>query len=277
MDELGLDVQQVLSWFSHVQNAPYVLIRVSEEHARSWADALAVAFRRCYITDTMLEERAVKHGVPKAEILSAKLPDPGATMAGDFGEILVFLYHAAKQHPHVVVGPKKWGLREDRRRPAAHFDVIQFVLASWPTPSEHDVLLCSEVKTKSTNSRHWRPIRAAIRDITKNRTSRLARTLVWLKEKALVEDLGNVTLEHLERFINATDHPPAIKRFHAVAVVCAGLLDGELADAPTETPTDYRVLVIVVPDLHRTYTAVFDAVRQSVLTADEPSHAGGTL
>ena len=35
------------------------------------------------------------------------------------------------------------------------------------------------------------------------------------------EDLGDVKVEHLDRFINATDHPPASKRFCAVAVVCS--------------------------------------------------------
>ena len=119
----------------HTLDEPYVLIEVSEDHVRIWVDALKILLRRCYITDALLEKRAAQLGISKAEILAAKLPDPGATMAGDFGEILVYLYQAAKEYPQVAVGPKKWRLKQDRTKPAPHSDVVQFVLPSWPTPS----------------------------------------------------------------------------------------------------------------------------------------------
>jgi hypothetical protein len=119
--------------------------------------------------------------------------------------------------------------------------------------------LCAEVKTKSTAGQS-QPIATAIADSAKDRTSRLARTLVWLRERATMEDLGSVRLEHLDRFINATEHPPAEKRFRAVAVVCSSLLDGELASAPT-APTACSLVVIAVPDLQATYTSVFCAAR----------------
>ena len=266
MNDIGFDIRLALPWFPHVQDAPYVLVSVSDDDVRAWTDALGVPVRRCYITDALLEERAAALGVPKADILDAKLPDRGSTMAGDFGEILVYFYQASKEHPRLAVGPKKWRLKQDRTKPAPHSDVIHFVLPAWPTPGAQDVLLCSEVKTKSTNGA-FSPIRAAIEASTKDRTSRLARTLIWLKERALVEDLGNVTIAHLDRFINATDHPPATKRFRAVAVVCTSILDGELVDAPVQTPADYSVVVIAVPELQQAYTTVFEAVRRSVAPA----------
>ena len=71
-------------------------------------------------------------------------------MAGDFGEILVFLYHAAEEHPMAVIGPKKWRLKQDRTKPTPYLDVVHFVVPTWPDSSEHDCLVCSEVKTKST-------------------------------------------------------------------------------------------------------------------------------
>lgn len=275
VDDLGFDISLAVPWFPHVQDAPYVLVRVSDDHVRAWADALGVPVRRCYITDTLLEERATKLGVAKSTILAAKLPDPGATMAGDFGEVLVYFYQAAKEHPKVAVGPKKWRLKQDRTKPAPHSDVIHFVLPSWPTPSTQDVLLCSEVKTKSTNGASS-PIKAAIADSAKDRTSRLARTLVWLKERALVEDLGDVTIPHLERFINATDHPLATKRFRAIAVICTSLVEQELGDAPTEALTGCSVVVISVPELQQTYTAIFEAARQSVFELAPGMRAGGS-
>jgi hypothetical protein len=260
--DLGFDFAQAAPWFPHAQDVPYVLVRVSEEHAKAWADALGVAVRRCYVSDAIIEERAKATGTAKAEIIAARLPDAGATMAGDFGEILVYFYQAARELPARALGPKKWRLKQDRTKPAPHSDVVHFVLPSWPTPSENDLLLCSEVKTKSTNGQST-PIKAAIEDSAKDRTSRLARTLVWLRERALLEPLGDVELAHLDRFINTTEHPAATKRFRAVAVVCSSLVSDELKDAPSVAAPDYTVVVISVPDLHQIYTSVFDAAQRA--------------
>jgi hypothetical protein len=92
----------------------------------------------------------------------------------------------------------------------------------------------------------------------------LARTLVWLRERALLEPLDDVQIAHLDRFINATDHPPAMKRFRAVAVVCQSLIDEELKNAPDTTSPEYTVVVIAVPDLKKTYSAVFAAAKTAV-------------
>lgn len=263
MRDLGIDTATLAPWFANEHVSPYVLVRVSDEHAAAWADVLGVPVRRCYIEDSLLDERAAATSRPKSELVAAKLPDRGSTMAGDFGEILVFLYHATAEPGFEIIGPKKWRLKQDRTKPAPYSDVVHFVLPHWPESSSEDRILCSEVKTKSTNGDST-PISSAIADCEKDRTSRLAKTLIWLKERALHEDLGSLTVAHLERFIKATDHPEAQKRFRAVAVVCASLLDHELADAPEEESTDHTVVVIAVPDLKQRYEDVFDAVHATV-------------
>ncbi|MCL5734828.1 MAG: DUF1837 domain-containing protein [Actinobacteria bacterium] len=263
MRDLDLDVGVIAEWFSDEQRSSYVLIRVSDEHAAAWADTLGLPVRRCYIDDALLEERARVTGRPKSELVAARLPDHGSTMAGDFGEILVFLYDAARESGLELIGPKKWRLKQDRTKPAPYSDVVHFVVPDWPEASERDKILCSEVKTKSTAGVSS-PVRAAIADCEKDRISRLAKTLVWLKERALVEDLGTTTIDLLDRFIRATDHPPALKQFRAVAVVCASLVDEELEDAPDEEPQDYAVVVIAVPELKQRYEDVFDAVHATV-------------
>lgn len=261
IDDLGFDLQQVASWFPHKQEAPYVLVRVSDEHAKALTDVLGVPVRRCYVSDITLIDRAKATGVSEAELIAAKLTDPGATMAGDFGEILVYLYQATREHPTNVIGPKKWRLKQDRTKPAPHSDVVQFVLPSWPLPTADDLVLCAEVKTKSTNGAST-PIKSAIDDCAKDRTSRLTRTLVWLRERALFEPLDDIQLAHLNRFINATEYPPAKKHFSAVAVICSSLVEAELVDAPKETPSDYTVVVIAVPELYKIYNAAFETARK---------------
>lgn len=270
MRDLGVDTTAIAPWFAVEHQTPYVLVRVSDDHAATWADVLGVPFRRCYIDDALLEARVQETGRPRSELVAATLPDPGSTMAGDFGEILVFLYHAAIEPGTTLIGPKKWRLKQDRRKPAPYSDVVHFVLPAWPRASPHDRLLCSEVKTKSTAGASS-PVSSAIADCEKDRTSRLAKTLVWLKERALHEDLGSTTIAHLERFTQATDHPEYQKHFRAVAIVCTSLLDDELADTPDEEPTDHKVVVIAVPNLKQRYEQVFAAVHSTVTEA-----VGGT-
>ena len=267
MNDLDLNLEWVRTWFPHEQDAPYVLVRVSDDHAQGLSDALGDAVRRCYITDSLLVAGSATPNVSQREIIAAKLPDPGATMAGDFGEILVYLYQGTGEHPITPIGATKWRLKQDRTKPAPYSDVVHFVLPAWPNSSAEDAILCAEVKTKSTASA-FRPIRAAIEDSLKDRTSRLAKTLVWLRERALTEDLGDVQIEHLDRFLKATDHPAARKRFCAVAVMSAELVEAELTAAPVEEPTTYTVAVISVPQLRAVYTSVFAAAREATVAAE---------
>ena len=264
MKDLGVDISALTAWFTEEHQSPYVLIRISDAYASAWADMLGGPVRRCYIGNALLDEQAARTGRPRSELVAAKLPDRGSTMAGDFGEILVFLYHAAAVPNSDLIGPKKWRLKQDRTKPAPYSDVVNFVVPTWPQPSDEDCIFCSEVKTKSTSG-DTSPVTAAIADCEKDRTSRLAKTLVWLKERALFEDLGSTTVAHLERFIQATDHPPAQKRFRAVVVVCASLVEDELEDTPDEEPTDLTVVVIAVPNLKRRYEEVFDAAHATIV------------
>jgi hypothetical protein len=272
MNELGLDANHVLPWFPHERDEPYVLVRVSAENANAWVVALRDAVRRCYITDALLEGQAQAledelqgtFVTRQAAIINSKLPDPSATMAGDFGEILVYAYQAARALPRNTIGPKKWRLKEARTKPAPYADVVQFILPVWPNPSGQDEVLCAEVKMKSTDNGKS-PIADALKGCAKDRTSRLAKTLQWLKERALTENLGAVQIAHLNRFIKATDHPAAIKRFRAVAVISENLVNAELPNAPQQASPDYELVVVAIPNLHAVYNAVFEAAKVSTL------------
>lgn len=81
-NDLGFDFARAAPWFRHAQESPYVLVRVSEEHAKSWADRLGLAVRRCFVSDSVIDVRANELGVDKAELIAARMPDAGLTMAG---------------------------------------------------------------------------------------------------------------------------------------------------------------------------------------------------
>jgi hypothetical protein len=235
-------------------------VRVKLQVADDWPSSLRLAFRRCYIPDDVLAQKAAEHGLSSSTVIATKLPDPGSVMAGDFGEIMMYLYHASRSYPTYTIGPKKWRLKQERTKPAPGSDVLNFVLPTWPQVSSEDQVLCTEVKTKSTNS-DFRPISKAISGCEKDRVGRLSRTLTWLRERAITEALGETTLAHIERYTRATDYPPATKRFFAAAVVCESLVDAEITiDAPGTPSSEFEVIIISVPELHRIYNAVYAAV-----------------
>lgn len=263
MDELGFDFNNAVAWFQHRQDHPYVLVRLTPEQTQQLVNDSAVALRRCYITDKLLIDQANVLGLQQSEVLSSRLPDPGSTMAGDFGEILCYLYQSAKELPAIAIGAKKWRLKQDRTKPAPRSDVVHFLMPSRPNSSVEDAILCAEVKLKSTAGNST-PITSAIEDCAKDRTSRLAKTLVWLRERAMTEPLGDVDIPLLNRFIDLVDHPPVAKRYRAVAVICNNFVDQELQSAPNVPNSDFSLLVIAVPNLKQTYEAVFAAAHASL-------------
>jgi hypothetical protein len=262
MQELGLDLAEVRKFFVDEHDQPFLLIKVPGDVAAGWAELLGVPGRRCYLSDEFLAANAARTGRDPADVIAAKLPDPGAVMSGDFGEILTALYLASMSHPADVRDPKKWRLKEDRTKPAPRSDVVQFVVQEWPTASIDDKVICAEVKTKSTNSA-FTPIANAIAGSQMDRDGRLAKTLVWLRDRAHGEDLGTVSIPLLDRFIKATDHPPATHEFRAVAVICSSLVENEIADADIPPSEDCTLVVISVPDLKANYQAFYEAIIQS--------------
>lgn len=264
MDELGFDFEDAIAWFPQDQDHPYVLVRISAHHVAELSAAIGVPLRRCYITDAALQQAMAQHNLPPVDIVRAMLPDAGAVMSGDFGEVLTYFYQAAAELPANAIGPKKWRLKQDRTKPAPKSDVVHFVMPNRPHASAEDSVLCAEVKAKATAGNST-PIADAITDCKKDRTSRLASTLVWLRERAMTTDLGDVDIPLLNRFIDAVDSPPAAKRFRAVAVICNDLLDNELASAPDNADPEFTLVVIGVPELRTTYTAAYTAAINSVV------------
>lgn len=272
MNDIGLDFTQAGTWFAEIANQHFLFIQIDDTHIQTWAGALGVPLRRCYISDYKLEERSSATGLSRERVLSSKLPDPGSIMSGDFAEFLTYIFHAAREDHRLVISPEKWRLKETRTKTAPYSDVVHFVLPTWPAPSAQDVLICSEVKGKATRDPRYSPINRAIEGMNEDRTSRLAKTLTWLRDKAISEGVEGVSIEQLERFINATDFPAATKKFNAVAVICSTLVNDELLDVPTDPIVGFNLIVISVANLYNAYMSVFESAKQSV--ADGVSAVG---
>jgi hypothetical protein len=261
--ELGLKEADIAPWFPHTQDAPFVRVNVDGSYADIWAATLHAAVRRCYIADELVATSARSQNLPQKAILESTFPDTGSVMAGDFGEIIAYLYHASNATPHRLIGPKKWRLKQDRRKPAPYSDVVQFALPAWPSSSVDDVIHCSEVKTKSTMSA-FNPFLDAIADSRKDQVSRLSNTLEWLRERSLTESLGATETSMLDRFIQAVDHPPAARRFYAVVVICSDVAMVDLKSLQYVSTAECTLVVLVVPNLKETYTAVYHTALNSL-------------
>lgn len=257
MKELGLDLAEVCTFFNETQSEPYVLVVIAEDRAAEWTELLGVPARRCYISDGQLRAIVDEKGHTYETVVQAVIPDEGSVMAGDYGEIITALYLASSAHPAEVLEPKMWRLKSRRTKASEGSDVVQLQLPHWPVASDEDTIMCAEVKTKSTNGAST-PVKSAIEDSRKDRESRLLKTLVWLREKAIVGDLGTVELAHIDRFVKATDHPPAIREFRAVAVISSDLLEKELVDVTPPETSECTLVVISVPDLKSNYETLYE-------------------
>lgn len=210
--------------------------------------------------------------MPKSDLVRLKLPDPGSTMSGDFGEMLTSVMQAALLHPESIIDPKKWRYKQDRTKPAPKSDVVQFHLPSWPVSSEQDRLSCAEVKTKAT-SRKSTPVEDAIEDSKKDQRGRLATTLPWLRERSIFYDEIEIVAQ-INRFIHADAHPQAEYSYQAVAVISEDLVAQEVVGITAETLAGANLIVVSVPQLKETYSAVFEAIAETVAEVATAAAAG---
>lgn len=267
MDELELDEDRLLRAARHVESDGYALLEIDAESAARLPELLAVPFRRCYVSDDDLARASRVTGLPVDDLLEAKLPVSGSVMSGDFGEILTALLQGVFERPHSALEPKKWRLKQDNTKPTPHTDVVQFVLPDWPQSSSDDRVNCSEVKTKATKGA-WAPVPSALADSKKDSDGRLLSTLLWLRKRAMFSpgvSLGTVSLAQLQRFIQATEHPPATHSFRAVVVISSDLLGDELASFDIEDLDGQTLVLVSVSDLKATYEATFAATRATVV------------
>ena len=209
----------------------------------------------CYVSQKHLTERQLA-GFTVKEVLDAKLPDQGSVMAGEFGEILTMFYlrHERKDKTTAV---RKWRYKQDRNKPTPHSDVI--ILHRGDTITTNDYVICAESKVKSTPST-FAPIERAVEGMTEDRIGRLARSLTWLKEKAIDHETPE-RKAFIERF---TDAGPVTfaKYFHAVAVIDNRFLESELRKTlpiPV-TESDCSIIVLGLDNLQELYERIYASV-----------------
>lgn len=123
-------------------------------------------------------------------------------------------------------------------------------------PSNEDLLMSAEVKTKST--KHTKnPIQQAVEGVQKDKISRLARTLSWLKDKYTSVDPNPEKIEYLDRFINSQEdkYGKYTKHFKAVAVIDSSFLDNDLKEKikVPDIDGDFEIIIVSLDTLKEVY------------------------
>lgn len=244
---IPFDTEVIVPWFSDHQK-PNGAIEVrahilDDDKLPHLEDFLSRTIPDCYISRTELEERVNATGLSASEILKNKIPDTGNVMAGDFGEILT-LFYLGSERSEPVKKLRKWRFKQDRKKPAPHSDVVILYRERTDQATYNDFVICAESKVKSTNS-NSRPIEKSIEGYVSDKTGRLARTLVWLKEKAIDHE-NPEDISYITRFTDNHLNKAFKKNYKAVAIIDRSFLDEEITRALVLPPQNEEFEVIVI-------------------------------
>lgn len=232
--------------------------------AKLLEDYLVQQLPWCYTTKKHTKQRVEETGFSACQIIANKLPDPGSVMSGDFGEVLT-LFFLSSERTENATSIKKWRYKENRLKAAPLSDVILLYREFADKASKNDFVICAEAKQKATKSNTFFPIEKSIEGFEQDRTGRLARTLAWLKEKAIDQE-SSKNIEFIKRFTSGHLSVEYKKHFKAVAIVDRELLDEELTRQLKLPQQDdsFEVIVLGIDKLKLLYETVYTRAQAEV-------------
>ncbi|TAK63393.1 Hachiman antiphage defense system protein HamA [Methylobacter sp.] len=218
----------------------------------------------CYTTKKHIQQRVNKTELSACQIIANKLPDPGSVMSGDFGEVLT-LFFLSSERTENTTPIKKWRYKENRLKAAPLSDVILLYREFDDKLSKNDFVICAEAKQKATKSKEFFPIEKSIEGFELDKTGRLARTLTWLKEKAIDQE-SSKKINFINRFTSNHLSVEYKKHFKAVAIVDRELLDEELIRQLKLPQQDesFEVIVLGIDKLKSLYETVYSRAQAEV-------------
>lgn len=243
---------------------PVRCLVLEDTQAKLLEDYLVQQLPWCYTTKKHAKNRAKVTGLSACEFIATKLPDPGSVMSGDFGEILTLLF-LSSERVEKTVKVNKWRYKENRLKAAPLSDVILLHRKDDGMPSNQDFVICAEAKQKSTKSKNFFPIEKSIEGFEQDKTGRLARTLTWLREKAIDQEEPE-KIKFIDRFTSGHLTVEYKKHFKAVAIVDRNLLDDELIRQLKLPPQDesFEVIVLGIDKLKTLYEIVYARAQAEV-------------
>lgn len=249
----------LLSHFT-IEKDQFVILKLNENELDTFLSKLPPNYRKCYITDKRLKEHVETLQMHYSDILKEfYLPDPGNVMSGEFGEILSYLILQEYYLPLRLVGPKKWRWKDDRNHAIQKTDVMLFHREK--EPSNEDLLVSAEIKSKATRNNSYDPIKNAVEGAYDDFVRRLAVSLNWLKAKYAKEN--NVrSLEYLKRFLDPVSYGEYKKNFKAIVVIDDSLIKEEIVRDREiqEFNAEFEIILISMKDLKSCYETTYNNI-----------------
>lgn len=244
---------EILQHFNKSKTGDFIIYRLKEKEWDTFIKSLTDDFRLCYISDKNLKDLAAKSSLTASEFLEKYvIPNEPPIKSGDFGEIFSFVVVRENFEKKRIffLSPRKWRWKDNKDKPAPGTDSVLFHVMNPKKFSDKDLLVTIESKMKAVHSNNHR-IQKAIDDASKDKLSRLSKTLNWLEEKYAKQ--GKVGPRKIvQRFNDPATHGNYQKQYKAIAILDRTLEAGETAKAVTN-PHGIVVIVFSIQELKKAY------------------------
>lgn len=244
---------KVLEHFDRINKEHHILYRLKKGEWGNLIGKLPVDFRKCYITDKALDELSKERGITKsAFLLKYVIPDEPVIKSGDFGEILSYhvLIENFESKGLFLFAPKKWRWKDSRNLAAPGSDAIFFHVSNPKKPTKKDFLVTIESKMKAVNSKKHR-IQDAIDGATKDKNTRMAKTLSWLEEKYARQGKEEKR-KLIERFKDPASYGDFQKQFKAILLMDSDFEADETGKTISNTE-NVTVIVFSIDEIQKAY------------------------
>lgn len=243
----------IRKYFSYHKDKGFHIYILNEADTKCFLATITDDFRHCYINDSDLKEKAVKSGVSEGYFLEQYvLPCVGKIKSGDFGEMfsLFFIQEHYVDKGFLIFCPYKWLWREDRNKASPYTDVVGFYRDDKENPSEKDFLVSVESKMKATRSSKHR-MQEAVDGANKDRLTRLAKTLGWLRDK-YGKDGEPKKRMFVERYLDPVGTKSYTKFYNALVILDRTFAKNEI-DQPVKGDDGIAITVIIMDNLKDIY------------------------
>ncbi|MDD2785597.1 MAG: SAVED domain-containing protein [Patescibacteria group bacterium] len=264
---------EILKHFEINKENDFIIFSLKDEEWETFINILPSEYKDCFISKTDLESRIKTLSSTKEKELSEILPTEGNIKSGDFGEILTFFLFKEIYKKQQIDGPKKWRWKQDQNMPAPYSDVILFSIKNNDKYSKDDLIISAESKMKATKDKRRHPIQLSIDGAIRDHTSRIAKSLSWLRKKYKDEIVNENSekdklvqlVKNINRFIESEkpEHGEYVKKVKAIAFVEKDFLADEKVktiNVPDEAGLDLEIYIVSIKDLQKMYETVFSEI-----------------
>lgn len=244
---------KILQHFDKTKTSDFIIYRLKNGEWDDFINKLPNDFRLCYISDNELTDLAKKASLDANTYLENYIvPNDPTIKSGDFGEILSF--YAVRENFEkkgiILIAPRKWRWKDSKDKPAPGVDSILFHIVNPKMFSNKDMVVTIESKMKAAKSSKHR-IQNAIDDASKDKLSRLSKTLIWLEEKYAKQGMVEPR-KMMQRFNDPATHGDFQKQHKAITILDSLLEAGETS-LPVSNPHGIVAIVFSIKELKRAY------------------------